>query len=44
MKHLRFYAAAFLALAAVGSYPDGWIYVAVQLIALGGFISCLSEH
>ena len=44
MKHWRFYAAALLALAAVGTYPDGWIYTAIQLIALGGFIACLSEH
>lgn len=44
MKNLRFYAAALLALAAVGSYPDGWIYTAIQLVALGGFLACLSEH
>jgi len=33
-----------LLLAAVSNYPDGWIYTAIQLIALGGFIACLSEH
>lgn len=42
MNKLRGYAAIILGLAAVSNYPDGWIYVAIQFIALGGFLACLS--
>lgn len=44
MNKLRGYAAIIFGLAAVGTYPDGWIYIAIQLVALGGFIACLSER
>lgn len=44
MNKLRGYAAIIFGLAAVSNYPDGWIYTAIQLIALGGFLACLSEH
>lgn len=44
MKHWRFYAAVLLALAAVGTYPDGWIYTALQFAAATGFILVLGGH